>query len=292
MKKILVPVDFSEASERSLEFTTNLFKEDPIDIVLLHVVTMPATVGAEYTMVNAQLIQDLLTEMIENAESKLSTLAEKYAQENVKFTKRVETGNLTQWFKYDVENLNPFMIIMGTTGATGLKEILIGSNTERAIRFAKCPVVAVPASAEMKDVKNIVVAYDDDEIGVTLLEEVKNLQTLTNSTIHFLWVNTPHELENENVVTQNLQELTKENKFENFTINVRRNFNPYDGILNFSHEVGADMIAMFTHGRTGLAHLFFHSLTEKVANHSNIPIFSLNVKKNKPKKSEIKETVA
>ncbi len=292
MKKILVPVDFSEASERSLEFTINLFKEDPIDIVLLHVVTMPATVGAEYTMVNAQLIQDLLTEMIENAESKLSTLAEKYAQENVKFTKRVETGNLTQWFKYDVENLNPFMIIMGTTGATGLKEILIGSNTERAIRFAKCPVVAVPASVEMKDVKNIVVAYDDDEIGVSLLEEVKNLQTLTNSTIHFLWVNTPHELENENVVTQNLQELTKENKFENFTINVRRNFNPYDGILNFSHEVGADMIAMFTHGRTGLAHLFFHSLTEKVANHSNIPIFSLNVKKNKPKKSEIKETVA
>ncbi len=289
MKKILVPVDFSDASEKSLEFTLQLFQEVPIEVVLFHIVTMPATVGAEYTLVNAHLIQELLTEMIDNAETKLEQLSTKYARNNVKYTRRVENGNLTQWFKYEIEKIKPYMIVMGTTGATGLKEILIGSNTERAIRFAKCPVIAVPADSEISHIKNIVVAYDDDHIGESLLEEVKTLQTLTNSHIHFLWVNTPHEIENETLMTSRLQELARENKFDRFSVNVRRNFNPYEGILSFAHEIRADMIAMFTHGRTGLAHLFFHSLTEKVANHSDIPIYSLNVrlqKENTELKSE------
>ncbi len=288
MRRILVPVDFSEASEKALSFAINTFKEEPVEIVLLHVVTMPATVGAEYTMVNAQLIQDLLTEMLENARSRMEELEEKYAKPNIKFTSKVECGNLSYWFKYEIAKINPFAIIMGTTGASGVKEVLIGSNTERAIRYSKCPVIAVPKDFEVRPIKDIVVAYDQESIPAELLEEVKDLQLMTDSKVHFLWVNTPHELDNEEQVQENMAYLTSQTAFKNFTVNVRRNFNPYDGIINFAHEIDADMIAMFTHGRTGLAHLFFHSLTEKVANHTDIPLWSLNLK-SKPKKLEKEE---
>jgi len=53
-----------------------------------------------------------------------------------------------------------------------------------------------------------------------------------------------------------------------------------EGIIAFSNSVNADLISIGTHGRTGLDMLILGSKTEKVVNHSNIPIFSIQIQKN------------
>ena len=65
---------------------------------------------------------------------------------------------------------------------------------------------------------------------------------------------------------------------DNYTVNVINDNSIEEGVLHFSRELEADMIAMETHGRTGLAHLINGSITEHVVNHINRPILSVKIK--------------
>ena len=49
------------------------------------------------------------------------------------------------------------------------------------------------------------------------------------------------------------------------------------GIINFANTYGADLIAVATHGRTGLAHFFGGSISEDVANHSTLPVMTFKM---------------
>jgi nucleotide-binding universal stress UspA family protein len=62
--------------------------------------------------------------------------------------------------------------------------------------------------------------------------------------------------------------------FKNFKIHVYNDIDEQEGTLNFANEVGADMIAMGTHGRRGLAHLFTGSIAEDVVNHVQCPMWT------------------
>jgi nucleotide-binding universal stress UspA family protein len=57
-------------------------------------------------------------------------------------------------------------------------------------------------------------------------------------------------------------------KLQNYTVNIYNDFNEEAGIINFAESVGADLIAMLTHGRTGLAHVLNGSIAESVTNHA------------------------
>ena len=71
-----------------------------------------------------------------------------------------------------------------------------------------------------------------------------------------------------------MEEFTRHYTLTNYSLNTRNDFSEQDGIINFAHEIKADMIAMGTHGRRGLAHLFMGSVTEDVVNHVDCPIWT------------------
>ena len=68
---------------------------------------------------------------------------------------------------------------------------------------------------------------------------------------------------------------------ENFSLNVYNDEKIENGIHNFSHEINADLIAMETHGRSGIKHLIWGSITEGVANHADMPVLSVKIPKDK-----------
>ncbi len=76
-----------------------------------------------------------------------------------------------------------------------------------------------------------------------------------------------------------LEEFARHYDLSHYTLNTRNDFSEQDGIINFTHEIKADMIAMGTHGRRGLAHLFMGSVTEDVVNHVDCPIWTFVGKK-------------
>jgi nucleotide-binding universal stress UspA family protein len=92
-------------------------------------------------------------------------------------------------------------------------------------------------------------------------------------------INTPTRFRKDQEAKEAILEFAKHYKVENYTVNVRNAFDERNGIIDFVHETKADMLAMATHGRRGLAHLFVGSLTENVVNHVDCPIWTYSVHK-------------
>jgi nucleotide-binding universal stress UspA family protein len=60
-------------------------------------------------------------------------------------------------------------------------------------------------------------------------------------------------------------------------VNVVSDYSIEKGILNFANVIGADVIAVATHGRKGLAHFFEGSISEDIANHSTLPVMTFKI---------------
>ncbi|NBP71527.1 MAG: universal stress protein, partial [Cytophagia bacterium] len=116
------------------------------------------------------------------------------------------------------------------------------------------------------------------EIQEDLLMKIKAMQNFFKATLHIVWINTPSNFTRDITTHQRLQDFAKRFLFKNYTIHVFNDLYEEDGIINFAHSIKADMIAMGTHGRKGLAHILSGSVAEDVVNHIDIPIWTYTMR--------------
>jgi nucleotide-binding universal stress UspA family protein len=113
------------------------------------------------------------------------------------------------------------------------------------------------------------------------MEKVTELQKFFHATLHVLYVNTPPNFMRDEESRAALNDFAKEYQLTDYTLNVRNDPFEEDGIVQFASETKADMIAMATHGRRGLAHLFGGSIAEEVLVHSAFPLWTYTLKNRK-----------
>jgi nucleotide-binding universal stress UspA family protein len=170
---------------------------------------------------------------------------------------------------------------MGTAGHSKLEEMIIGSNTEKVVRHAKCPVLTVHETPTRTDFKNIVYATNLDENEEEFAKVVVNTRSMYNGTIHVVRINTPLNFESDVKVKKDMEAFASKVKLTNYTINTFNHHKEEEGIIHFAKNMNADLIALSTHGRTGLAHLLAGSIAEDLANHSAIPVLTYVTKRSK-----------
>lgn len=161
MKTILALVDFSDASINALSFAAELSKRTSARLVIINIIQKGE--GEEERKNKLKSIESDLKKSFDcdlNCESSLAH------------------GNLITTLKKIIAVQQPDLIVMGTKGASGLKKLLIGSNTVNVISKTKVPVLVVPEVARFKNFlkkgKNrIVLATDLD-----LLENVDAINIL------------------------------------------------------------------------------------------------------------------
>ena len=275
MSQILVPIDFSEVSMKALRFAEHIADVGDT-LLLLHVVDVPAIGMAEPYYASADTMTSILNDLISTGEEKLKN-AQKEIKKDVHVKTIVEVGSPFDGMQKHLNNEHADLIVMGTQGASGLKEIFVGSNTEKAVRFSKCPVIAIPADYKFDPVKKILMPTDLKDLNEDVLANVKSMQDFFNAQLHFLWVHTPHLIENEGEVKENITKMAKDHGLDNFEVHIVRDIFPDIGILYYAQHMQADMIAMATHGRKGIAHLFTGSRAEDVVNHTTIPVWTFNL---------------
>jgi len=83
---------------------------------------------------------------------------------------------------------------MGTTGATGIKEIFIGSNAGKVVLFSPCPVITLSNPAVIKEIENLAFGLDLSGSEQKVISQLKTLQKVLNVTIHFIYIDTPTSL--------------------------------------------------------------------------------------------------
>jgi universal stress protein A len=155
IKKILAPVDLSELSTSGLRHALDLAQWQQSEVVIYHIVTVeetPFPQGNEDWVVS-QTENPKLKKILEQRRKRLDAFV------HANFPQGVATTNLRQEvgigtpYKAIVEAAvaeGVDLIVMSTHGRTGLAHMLIGSVTERVVRRAPCPVLAVPPPKRAK----------------------------------------------------------------------------------------------------------------------------------------------
>lgn len=281
MKKILVPTDFSKTSLIAVDVAFDIAKKDGADIILLNVVEEATSdsyrISGEWQKANWE--DRIFTyRLLEKAKKQLEKLVMEPRFNAVKITGELRLGNPFHGMNAIIIDRKVDLIVMGTKGHTKMEEMIIGTNTEKVVRRSHCPVLTVHKKPSSSDFKNIVYATgmaNDEEVFSRI---VKRTQQLYNSTIHLVRINTPANFQRDREVKGYMEKFAKKLLLKNYTINVYNDISEEEGIINFADSINADLIAMATHGRTGLAHMMAGSVAENVVGHSGRPVLTFVVK--------------
>lgn len=282
MKKILVPTDFSKTSQTAAEVASGIAKKAGAEVILLHVIEEGAEDSVKITgeVVYEDMEEKLfMMKLIERSKKQLAKLAEDAMFEDVKVRQELRMGTPFHGMRTIITEHKVDLVVMGTSGRTGLEGMIIGSNTEKVVRHAQCAVLTVQKKPARPDFKNIVYATSmgkDEEIFARV---VKRAQEMYDATVHLVRINTPGNFQRDAIVKQYMKDFAKKLMLKNYTINIFNDFSEEEGIIYFADSINADMIAMATHGRTGFAHVLAGSIAEDVVNHSKRPVLTFVVKR-------------
>ncbi len=291
MKTILVPTDFSEHANYALDLARQLAVKHGMKIKLMHVVEQPSApyITAVSGGMHDQLGNVYVMRFIEKVKAQLEVITSELAKEDIESEYQIKIGNPYRNISTEIKKEPCELIVMGTHGTTGIDEMLVGSNTEKVVRNAHCPVITLKGPVTLEGINDLVFAASYFDRGEYMALELKNLQQLFDAKIHLLTINTPSNFLSERDGMSNLLQFAKEHHLQDYTVNIYNDLMEEEGIRHFAEDRQADMIVMATHGRTGIGHLLSGSLSEQVVNHAVLPVitFPLKAKKSNPVKDVV-----
>ncbi|MDX5437133.1 MAG: universal stress protein [Pontibacter sp.] len=284
MRRILVPTDFSEEAQNAYEVALSIARRTGAAIKLLHVVEAPyyspnfSATGDLMIGTDNNMEQVYMLRLLEDTKARMHNLMRNMPHGDVDVVQAVEVDTPLDTIKRTIKEDDVDLVVMGSKGSSGLDEFLIGSNTEKVVRVAQCPVLTVKKRIRDFDVREVVLASDFKREIRYAMERFKEFQQLFNARLHLVYINTPGAFESSSNLRHKLQDTADKYGLQNYTINVYNDVMEEDGILHFANDIRADLIMMATHGRTGLSHLLSGSIAEDLVNHTNIPVLTVHVK--------------
>lgn len=136
--RILVPFDFSDGSERALQYAVGLAKALGAELVVLHAYEVPV-VGMPDVVATAELT----TRVVQAADQGLREACAKHAVSGVRLTSQLRAQDPREAIIAVADEMDAGLIVLGTHGRTGLKRLLLGSVAEFIVRTATRPVLTV-----------------------------------------------------------------------------------------------------------------------------------------------------
>lgn len=287
MKRILVPTDFSEQANYAFDLACQIAETNQAEITALHVLDYTGlydfTAGSgTYPILGnpagIEYDEKFLETLYSTAKEKLIAFLDPYKDRKVTISQKVKLGNTFHNITDEIEEGKTDLVVMGSKGTRGLEEALIGSNNEKVVRYSKCPVLTVKGKAELKDIKNIVFAsnFTNDESHIT--NDLKKLQAVFSACLHLVSINTPNNFQTTRETKKLIEEFIHINGLTHCSINIYNDKVEEDGIIYFAEDIHADLIALATHGRTGMMHLLSGSIAEDVVNHAKRPVWTFRLK--------------
>jgi nucleotide-binding universal stress UspA family protein len=284
MIKVLVPFDFSQTANFALNFATGLSSNYPnIEVTVLHVIETPVATGMGTMGGGLESIPDFenqifFMELVEARKKQLKKIEESYTDVVLKVKTKMILGSVFKGISEYINDQGPDLIVMGSKGASGLEEVLVGSNTEKVVRNATCPVITIKAETDVSKMKKVVFASDFRDSSDEIANRIKRIQAVFDAQFYFVVVNTPGNFETTRESMNRIRAFAQKHQFENIKAEVYNSLSEESGIIEFADDIDADMIAMTTHGRTGLLHLITGSIAEDVVNHSKRPVWTYKMK--------------
>lgn len=287
MKRILFPTDFSEAANNAFNVALSLAKQTKAELIILHslnsvqqYVDISLTSAGDITMPGMQpeVIMNAIEEERKRVDQKMAKLIDSVEKMGISVLSYVIDEALENEVNNFSRTHNIGFIVMGTRGASGLREAFIGSTAQKIVRKAHVPVLTVSHNFEGFTVKNMVYCSDFSEDQINdQLPRVKQFVDFFNAQLHLVYVNTPSYFEESSVVMSRMKNVAQLYGLENSTHHIYNAFDIDDGVISFANMIEADLITMITHGYRGVKKLFSDNVTESIVNHSKFPVLTLHI---------------
>lgn len=275
MKKILVPTDFSKEAEAAAKVATDFAKKFNYEIHLLHMVDLPTDKVDGIKQYTSEIPEAIY--FMKLASKQFEELLNKDFFDGVTVHNSVKTDSTFEGINETAKELDIDLIMMGSQGASGFKEIFVGSNTEKVVRTSDVPVLVIKNTENEFKADNIIFATDFKiESRPSYLKAVEFAKNF-DSKIHLLLVNTPNNFTSSSVAKKRIEIFIADTNYTNHTIHTHNDDSIEKGIRNFADEIDADVIGISTHGRQGISHFFNGSIGEDIVNHAVRPVITFKI---------------
>jgi nucleotide-binding universal stress UspA family protein len=275
IKKILVPVDFSQHSEYAAEMAADLARKNNAELYLLHALDIPVY-EENWRHDNYQNFEEGLF-LMKRARKRFDEFKSKEFFKGVRVVEAVQFQNTYELIAELADKHKIDLIVMGSKGVgSGLKGYFLGSNTEKVIRFSNVPVITVKQKYTEFNPQNVVFVTDFTENHKRIIEATAEVLSGYNPNYYFLRVITPSYFETTETTNKKLETFMKGVSVKGETI-VYNSETVEEGIIEFNRLHKTDLCVMGTYARKGLSHLIFGSITEDVANKADFMVMSVKL---------------
>ncbi|MGB5667295.1 MAG: universal stress protein [Maribacter sp.] len=272
MKNILIPTDFSDNAWNAISYAMDFFKNEKCRFYFLHTY-IPAFYRMDYAMGGPAFsaIPDMEVDVaVAGLEKTLENVKEQFPNPKHTFETVSAFNTLTDEINELSEKKNINMVVMGTQGATGVKQLFLGTSTVFVIRKAKVPVLVIPKNCKFKPVKKILfpsdylTPYKKNEVypiieaakmhgaEITVLH-IKEEQNLPNS-----------QVENKELLLKHLRNTS------NTEVEVIGKTMP-DAILEYIGEHQIELLAMMNRGHSFFERILIKQNIDQIGFHIHIP---------------------
>lgn len=275
MTRILLPTDFSDNSFEAIRYSLLVYKDIKCTFYLLHTYTPPVyhteyLIGSPGQIGLGDIIQESSMAQLEKLKSRLEN---QYTNPKHSIIIRTAFNTLLDEISETVKAENIDLIVMGTKGATGAKEILLGTNTVHVIKRANCPLIAVPPEYEHEMPKEILFPTDYEiEYDKEKLRPLIEIALRHKSRINVMHVRTGYDL---NIV----QKKHKEQLEKLLTNKVLFHEVPENGIIaavnTFQVKEKINLLMMVQNKHTFIERLFIEPIIKKIGFHITVPFMVL-----------------
>ena len=275
MKKILVPTDFSPLSKAAAKVACDIVREQGGEIHLVHMLEIPVETIDPAGISTFSGPNPIF--YLEQTKRQFDLFASDPIFDGITVVENLQFSETFSGIIKGATDNEIDLIVMGSKGCTGLNEMLIGSNTEKVVRLSPIPVLVIKREIDHFFPKKILFASDFDKECIPVLKKLEKIANTYSAKIEVVRINTVNNFETTEQSELKIAEFLKETGIKVNASHIYNDKSVEHGILHFAQKNNFDLIALTTHGRRGLSHLFNGSIGEDLVNHALRPVITFKI---------------
>jgi nucleotide-binding universal stress UspA family protein len=263
--KILVPIDFSESSLNALETAIEIAGKNKALLQILHVSDTILESGSSNLLENETHIFDAMAGRILQ---KHGIKSEILFMEGFTGPTIVKTAFLNK----------PDLVVMGAHGASGYRELFIGSNAYFVVKFCTCPVLIIPEGASWPGFQKIVYPARTTYGALQRYEFVKNLVKGQSAELSFLGLSVSRDADEESAMRSMADKLKnrKSDQKIQFSVNFSNEKNIAREVLDYADRTNADLIVISPAIDVVNKQFFVGPFSQRIINHAKVPVLHIH----------------
>ena len=275
MKKILFPTDFSKTANNAFVYALEMAKFIKAELIVLHVYDLPPVSYEGYPTYVADVYESIELSNFENFKDQvplLRKIAEEHNLDSIPMSHVLEQGDLIGVMKRLVKDEKIDLIVMGTSGATGLKELFLGSNAGTVIEKIPILSLTVPNKAKFDKIKKIGLTTRYSRKDKIALKQVLDFARQVDAKVKCLFVRTFDS----NIKQSLIDKWKHDFKNEPVEFFIIPSEDVKGIIADFLIQKDIDVLAMLSYKHNFFQNLLGKSLIKTFAFESDVPILALH----------------